>query len=439
MVGSVMLQLPPQGPRGRLSTTIAVAREPFAATRRWRDQFGPTYMASVMSGRYFVTGDPEVVRDVFRANPAELYPGGVEALGPLTGPRSLFMLDPGEHGAERKILAPPFGGHRMRAYVETMQQATERQLTSLRVGERLAAIDLSRRISAEVIVRAVFGVQDPARVARYLGTITRWIDLWKPLFILFPSTQRELFGVSPWARFVRAGAELDALLLEDIERRRRADHVGEDISSLLLQTRYENGEPLEAESIRSHLRALLLAGHETTMIAIAWVLHYVLRDAAMAERMQALADGPLEVAIADEWFEAVINEALRLYPIIMGVVRVLGEQSQLGPYVAPAGTQVWVSIATLHLDPSLFPEPERFEPERFLTRSYKPYEFAPFGGGHRRCLGAAFAMLETKVAIATLLRHVTFEHLGPHEPEVARRNLSMAPACGIRLRVVGKR
>lgn len=395
-------------------------------------------MTSVMSGRYFVTGDPNVVRDVFRADPAELYPGGVEALGPLTGPRSLFMLGPGEHSAERKILAPPFGAHRMRAYVDTMRDATERQLATLRAGDTCAAVDLTRRISAEVIVRAVFGVQDPQRIARYLDVITNWIDRWKPLFILFPSTQHQLFGLSPWARFVKAGNELDTLLLDEVARRREAPSAGEDILSLLLETRYDNGEPLTDESIRSHLRALLFAGHETTMIAMAWVLHYVLRDSTLRERVNSLVSKPLDVVIADEWFEALVNEALRLYPIIMGVVRVLGDQTRLGPYVVPAGLKVWVSIAMLHTDPELFPDPDRFDPDRFLRRSYKPYEFAPFGGGHRRCLGGAFAMLETKVAIATLLRRVEFQHVGPREPKLARRNLSMAPAGGIRLRVVRK-
>lgn len=426
--------LPPHGPRGRVSTTLAVAREPYAATRRWRDQYGPTYMTSVMSGRYFVTGEPEVVRDVFRADPGDLYPGGADALGPLTGLRSLFLLAPSEHGRERKLLAPPFNGSRMRAYTDTMRLAAERQLSALHVGATCNAVNVSRNISAEVIVRAVFGVQDDRRVKAYADTIVRWIDLWKPLFILFPASQREFFGLSPWSRFVRAGEELDRLLRHDIAER-RVNPQGEDILSLLLQTRYDDGQPLSDESVLSHLRTLLFAGHETTMIAMAWVLHYVLRDAQLYARMRALVTQDLDAIVADEWFEAVINESLRLYPIILGIMRVLGSQTQLGRYVVPAGTNVWVSIAMLHSDPELYPDPDCWNPDRFLWRSFKPNEFAPFGGGHRRCLGAAFAMLETKVAIATLLRHVEFEHIGSKSPGTVRRNLSMAPLGGITLRV----
>lgn len=430
-----MLKLPPQGPRGRLKTTLAVARKPYAATRRWRAEFGPTYMTSVMSGRYLVTGEPSVVRDVFRADPMQLLPEGEEAMGPLTGPKSLFLLEPEDHGRERKVVSPPFTGARMRAYTEVMRDAAERQVAALRVGDTFRALDVTRSISAEVIVRAVFGVQDEQRVALYREHIVRWVNAWKPLFILFPATQHQLWGMSPWARFVKAGEALDRLLLNDIHQRRAEQRLHDDVLSLLLDARYDDGSELSDESIRSHLRSLLFAGHETTMIAMAWVLHYVLRDAELESRMSALVTRSMEEIVQDPWFEAVINEALRLYPIILGIVRGLGAHTQLGQYVAPAGTKVWVSIAMLHSDPEVFPEPDKFRPERFLERTFKPYEFAPFGGGHRRCLGAAFAMLETKVAVATLLKHRVLEHVGPLEPGTVRRNLSMAPAGGIRLKV----
>jgi cytochrome P450 family 110 len=432
---SSMLKLPPQGPRGRLRTTIAVTREPYAATRRWRAQFGSTYMTSVMSGRYLVTGDPAVVRDVFRADPKSLYPEGEEALKPLTGPRSLFLLESEEHAKERKVISPPFIGARMRAYTELMCNAAERQVAALKVGDTFPALEITRSISAEVIVRAVFGVQNEERVRLYREHIVRWVNAWKPLFILFPAMQRKFLGISPWARFVAAGEALDALLLQEIDARRAATVRNDDVLSLLLDTRYEDGSALSDDSIRCHLRALLFAGHETTMIAMAWVLHYVLRDAQLKDRMFALVVRPMDEIVQDPWFEAVINEALRLYPIILGVVRGLGASTQLGPYTVPAGTKVWVSIAMLHLDPQLYPEPEQFRPERFLETSFKPHEFAPFGGGHRRCLGAAFAMLETKVAVATLLKRRNLVHAGPIEPGTVRRNLSMAPAGGICLKV----
>lgn len=392
-------------------------------------------MTSVMSGRYLVTGDPQVVRDVFRADPAKLFPEGEEALRPLTGPKSLFLLEPEDHSRERKVVSPSFMGARMRAYTEVMREATERQVASLRLGEEFRALDVTRRISAEVIVRAVFGIHDPKRVAIYRDHIVEWVNAWKPMFILFPGTQRKLWGMSPWSRFVRAGDALDRLLMQDIYARRAENVRADDILSLLLEARYDDGRPLSDDSIRCHLRSLLFAGHETTMIAMAWVLHYVLRDKALEARLLELIERPLDEVVQDAWFEAVVNEALRLYPIILGVVRGLGSHTQLGPYVAPAGTKVWVSIAMLHLDPDVFPEPNAFRPERFLERSFKPHEFAPFGGGHRRCLGASFALLETKVAVATLLKHRGLQHVGPREPGTVRRNLSMAPADGIRLRV----
>jgi cytochrome P450 family 110 len=430
-----MKELPPWGPRGVLKTTLSVAREPYAATMRWREQYGRTFLTRVASGHYFVTGEPAVVRDVFRSDPSVLKPAGTQSIGPLTGPRSLFVLAPREHSRERKLLAPPFHGGRMRAYAETMRDATERCIARWRVGQDLVALREARRISAEVIVRAVFGVRDPERVETYLRQIAAWVDSWKPAFILVPLLQRELFGLSPWARFVARGRALDALIAEEIAARRASGERGDDILSLLLETTYDDGEPLTDDSLSSHLRTLLFAGHETTMIGMAWVLHYVLRDASLLERTLAVLERPFDEVLNDPWLDAVVHEALRIYPIILGVVRELDEDLELGPYRAPAGTNVWVSIAMLHSDPELYPEPLAYRPERFLARMPKPYEYAPFGGGHRRCLGAAFAELETKIAVATLLGRTVLEHRGAAEPGTVRRNLSMAPAGGVPLRV----
>lgn len=434
---AAMLRLPPYGPRGRLRTTIAVAREPYAASQRWRDEFGPTYMMSVMSGRYLVTGEPEVVRDVFRANPAELYPAHSDTLGPLVGPRSLFVLEPSEHDAERRLIAPSLG-RGAQAYTDTVREVAMRHLEALHVGDTCLAGELSRQLSAEVIARAVFGARDELRVQAYRAVIARWLDAWRAFFIWMPSTQHDLFGLSPWAKFVKAGTRLNAMLTEDIAARRGAPERFDDILGLLLATRDADGKPLSDEVVCGHLRSLLFAGHETTTRAMTWVLHHVVSVPRLYDRMRTLVVGRLESVLADEWFDAVVNEALRLYPVVTGAVRVMGEQSQLGPFMVPAGTKVLVSLATLHTDPKLYPDPEQFQPERFLSRKYEPYEFAPFGGGNRRCLGATLATLETKAAIATLLRYVQFEHQGPRGPNPSARVLPTTSVNQIRLRVVGK-
>ncbi len=432
--GPCMGSTPPQGPRGRFFTTLATARDPYGSTERWRAEFGRTFRSHVMTGEYVVTGEPEVVRDVFRTDPGFLLPTG-EVLEPLLGTRSLFSLDPAEHARERKLLMPPFHGSRMRAYAGTVRATAERRSSGWTPGTTVRALDECRSISAEVIVRAVFGVQDEERVGRYLALIARWVNAWKPVFILFPFTQKKLFGLSPWARFVAAGAELDQMLEEDITERRTSGERGEDILSLLLDSTYEDGSPLTNTSIRSHLRTLLFGGHETTMIAIAWTLHFLHADPAALERTRAVIDAPLEQLMQDEWLDAVVQEAVRPRPIILGITRELGEAATLGGYDVPAGSRLFISIAMLHTDPELYPEPHRFRPERFLEKKPKPWEYLPFGGGHRRCLGAAFAQFEAKIVVATFLSLMRFELVGPKSLATVRRNLSMAPASGVPLRV----
>jgi cytochrome P450 len=206
--------------------------------------------------------------------------------------------------------------------------------------------------------------------------------------------------------------------------------------SLLLDSTYEDGSPLDDQRIRSHLRTLLFAGHETTMIAIAWVMHHLHTDEQALERTRAeIAACGGDVA-NNKWLEAVVNEALRPKPLIIGVARQLTEAMQLGGYDVPADARVYVAVAMLNSDPELYPDPYAFRPERFLDRSPKPWEFAPFGGGARRCLGAAFAMLEAKVVVATLLSQWRFERIGPAVAETSRRNISMGPKAGVPMKIV---
>jgi cytochrome P450 len=207
------------------------------------------------------------------------------------------------------------------------------------------------------------------------------------------------------------------------------------VLSLLLDSRYCDGASLDDEAIRSHLRSLLFAGHETTMIAIAWVMHYLHCNPGALERTRAELDADAALA-HNTWLDAVVSESLRVKPIILGMVRKLSQPMQLGDYDAPAGVMLNLSTVMLHSDPGVYPQPNVFRPERFIEAKFKPWEYMPFGGGHRRCVGAAFAQFETKVVVATLLRHLRFEHVGAAEPRVVRRNLSMAPAGGVPLKAL---
>lgn len=425
----------PAGPAGRLKTTRAIALRPYEVTPLWREQFGRTFTTEVMTGKYLVTGDPNMVRDVFGADPRLMLPAGSHALAPLMGDQSLFLLEPEQHARERKILMPPFHGSRMRAYEDTIRETMWRRSSDWAVGCTVRILEQARHVSAEVIVRAVFGIQQRERVEQYLKVIAHWVDTWKPMFILVPFTQKKLLGLSPWARFLRAGEALDRMLYEDIAKRRQSGARGDDILSLLLDSKYDDTTQMSDERIRAHLRSLLFAGHETTMIAIAWVLHYLHTDEKVLERTRAELCQPSTELATNPWLDAVVQEALRPKPLIIGVVRQPAEDMELGGYDVPAKTLIYVSIAMLNSDPELYPDPHAYRPERFLEKKPKPWEYAPFGGGARRCLGAAFAMLECKAVVAALLSRFRFERVGPADAATTRRNISMAPREGVPLKI----
>lgn len=430
----------PVGPQARIPTTWQMLRNVYGATYDWREQYGPTYTARVLTGDFVVTGEPELVREALRIDTMRFGTHGEVALEPMVGDRQIFSMKGAEHRRERKLLMPPFHGERMRAYAALMAEAADRQSASWEPGQTVHLLDYARAVTGEVITRAVFGVHDPARIDRYLDAIGAWVDGWKPLFILVPALRWELGGLSPWARFVAARTALETLLDEEIAARRASGERGEDILSLLLDARYDDDQPMDDRTIRDELRTLLFAGHETTMIAIGWAFHFLHRNPAALERTLAVADGdPSDLARAP-WLDAVVKESMRIHPIIPAIFRNCLEPTQLGPYALDAGTRICISIVMLHSHPETFPNHQVWRPERFEERSFKPWEYMPFGGGHRRCIGAAMAEYEARIVVArTLARHRFAPVDDPAPAKVARRNVSLAPVDRVPLRYLGPR
>jgi cytochrome P450 len=431
----------PAGPRGRVTNTLAMLREPYEATYRWREQFGPTYTTRVLTGDFVVTGDPELVRQLLRTPADSFAVHGANTLEPMVGSHSIFSLHGAPHARERKLLMPPFHGERMRAYAEVMTDVAARQAASWQPGQEVRLLDVARTITSEVIVRAVFGVSDADRVQRYLEVIGAWVDAWRPAFILIPALRWELGGLSPWARFVRARAVLNEMLEQQIATRRQTGERGEDILSMMLDARYEDGTEMSDEGIRDELRALLIAGHETTMIAIAWAFHFLHRDAGALERTVATATSIGDAAAMgkDPWLTAVTREAMRIHPIIPAFFRRIAAPVQLGPHALEPGQTVCVSIVMLHSHEGVWPDPFTFRAERFEDRTFKAWEFLPFGGGHRRCIGAAMAEYEARVVLGTILREHRFGTRPAGPVPIARRNLSMAPVDHVPLTYLGRR
>jgi cytochrome P450 len=428
-----------------LLTTYRVATDPLASMASLRDRYGDPFLAPMANGPVVITAEPELIKELFSNRDPELF--GVfatEALQAFVGDHSILLLTGEPHRHERKLVTPPFHGERMRAYAEVMADATRQAFAQLREGEEFRAIEHGTTLSLEVIVRAVFGVDQRALISAHEQALRAMLGAANPAFMFSKATHVAPFGLGPWAKFKRLSAEVDRLLLEQMQRVRGHTQGREDILSLLLDARDEDGQPLSDDHIRSELRTLLIAGHETTAITLAWTLYTIHRHPEVRTRLLAELDalGPdadPEAIAKLPYLSAVIDETLRLYPVVEVVFRTLRKPWQFGGYELPAGMTIAPAISLVHQRPDLYPEPQRFKPERFLDAKPKPHEYLPFGGGHRRCIGAAFSHFESRIAIGTLLREFEFELLEPGEPVVARRSVTLGPKSGIRMRLLRRR
>jgi cytochrome P450 len=435
----------PPGPRSTLLTTYRVATQPLEAMMAMRERYGDPFLAPMANGPVVLTAEPELIKEIFANRDPELF--GVfanEAMHAFLGERSLLLLAGEQHRRERKLLTPPFHGERMRAYAEVMADTTREAFAGLREGQEFRALDHGTKLSLEVIVRAVFGVEERALIEAHEHALRATLDAAKPAFMFSKATQVAPFGLGPWAKYKRRSGEVDRLLYEQIERVRGRTHGREDILSLMLDARYDDGQPMSDAHIRDELRTLLIAGHETTAISLAWALYDIHRNPEVRTRLLAELDalGPdadPEAIAKLPYLGAVIDETLRLHPVVEVVFRVLRKPWKLAGYELPVGFTVSPAINLVHRRPDIYPEPERYKPERFLDAKPKPHEYLPFGGGNRRCIGAAFSHFESRIAIGTLLRELELELLETDEPAVERRSVTLGPKSGIRMRLVRRR
>jgi cytochrome P450 len=384
-----------------------------------------------------ITDDPATIKQVFTSDPTKLLAGvGNEPLRPFLGPRSVLTLDEPEHMRQRKLLLPPFHGDRMKLYTETIASAADRELARWPVGEPFAVQQSMQAITLEVIMRAVFGVRDDReRLAEIADPLRRLLDSMadtRRLFALQLGNSNRNGALSPWRHFRKTLLHpADDALYEEIRVHRADAAVAErdDILSLLLSARDEDGEGLTDSELRDELMTLLLAGHETTATALSWTLERLTRHPDVLARVTEEA----RAGDGGEYLDAVIKEALRLRPVVPAVARYLTEPTELGGRVLPAGVHITPSIYLTHRNPAIYPEPERFRPERFLERPAGTYEWIPFGGGTRRCLGASFALLEMRIVLGEVLRRFDLRTTTSPGERIARRAITFSPRRGGRI------
>ncbi|HVK63152.1 MAG TPA: cytochrome P450 [Polyangium sp.] len=426
----------PKGPTNNLLVNIQGIMDPIGFTLRMRERYGDPMSLPKMNGKPgLATGSVEGLRSVFAVPPEALDQMLGENFAALFGESSLFVLSGARHMAMRKLLMPPFHGQRMRLYGKQICDLTLQHSRDLRPGQELVAQDLMHKISLQTIIHIVFGVTAPAEVARLeklLEALRKSFSLGLTITLVIPWLRREFGGFGPWARRQRAAGDLRSFLDPELVRRRADAAERTDILSLLLQARQEDGTALNDQQIFEQLHTLLFAGYSTTAGALSWALYFLGHAPAVLRRLQdeltALGADPEPEALAKApYLEAVCNETLRLRPPFPGVGRKLNAPMQIAGYELPAGAGVFAQIIWAHHDPAVFPESEVFRPERFLERTYSPFEFLPFGGGNRRCIGAAFALYEMKMILGTLLRRYSFELVSKKPVRVGLQGLPGSP------------
>ena len=430
--------LPPRPDLSRFMMSVGFMLTPTRFLDACHERCGDYFTLRPAADRTLVvTVDPAAVKQVFTGDPNLLHAGeGNVVLAPILGSGSTLLLDGAEHLRHRRLLLPPFHGERMRKYGDVMAEVAERHIAAWPRHRRFSVLPSMQAITLEVIMRAVFGVDDRDRRERLGEPLRRLLDMVgnRRRVLLLALTLNRNGPRSPWARFAAARAEADALLYEEIAARRtdprQAD--GEDVLSLLLAARDEDGQPLTDSELRDELMTLLVAGHETTATALAWALERLVRHPDVLDRLvEEQRSG------GEELLEAVIKETLRLRPVVPAIARKLQAPMEIGGWHLPAGVHVAPSIYLLHRRPDLYPDPLAFRPERFLGDDPPgTYEWIPFGGGVRRCLGASFALFEMKVVLQSVLRAVRPRPVVRRSPEgVTRRAITFAPSRGGRISI----
>jgi len=367
---------------------------------------------------------------------------------PLLGNHSVVTLSGASHQRRRQLLMPPFHGERMRTYGELITEITEDVMGRWQPGQPFKVRASTQTITLRVMLRSVFGLEEGPRYRQLEQILAELIEgSSSPLsaaMLYFPALQRDLGPLTPWSQVLQRQRRVDELLYAEIrERRLRPDPSRTDILSLLMAARDEAGAGLGDVELRDELMTLLVAGHETTATALAWALYWIHRQPAVRKTLLQELDGighDPSAVLRLPYLNAVCAETLRIYPVgLLTFPRLVKEPVSLLGYDLEPGTILAGSIYLTHRRLDLYPEPDQFRPERFLERQFSPYEYLPFGGGSRRCIGLAFAQLEMKVVLAQILSRLELALANQRPVRPVRRGLVTGPAGGVRMVVTGQR
>ncbi|MDQ3958860.1 MAG: cytochrome P450 [Pseudomonadota bacterium] len=429
---------PPPGPRFTVLQTLEYARDPFGTLQKYTGRYGDPFTLRLLTGPIVFTGIPEGIREIFTAHPNTFESNAAPFLEPLVGEHSLTLLDGAAHKRERALLMPPFHGTRMKTYGQLIQTTAIRRAAAWKPGQSFVMQESTQAISLEVILQAIFGIRHEERIRLFMGIVPAYFQAFTSLLVYFPPLRQGFGGIGPWSRFKKVAARFEQLLFGEIAARRREPGDRDDLLSLLLSARYEDGSAMTDQALCDELKTLLIASHETTAISLAWAFYWIHRQPevyqCLQEELSVLDRLPHPDDLAQlPYLSAVCDEALRLYPVVAAVIRKLRHPLTLRGYALPAGATLGAAIALPHFDPALYPDPMRFRPERFLERKYTPFEYLPFGGGARRCVGAAFAVYEMKIVLGSILAQHRLALAEDTPAKPVPRTFTIGPERGVKM------
>jgi cytochrome P450 len=425
-VHSASRGLPPGPPLPAQLQTAIWSRQARRLLFACRRRYGETFTIRIVhEGTWVMLSDPDDVKQVFTGDPRVFHAGeGNQILEPVLGPNSVLVLDEKAHISQRRLLLPPFHGERMQGYRETMAAIAAREIESWPTGVPYGLRPRMQAITLDIILSTVFGVGEGERTAELRDALRRFLDLTTNPRILMPVLLLGPRRATRMSWFRRRIEAVDRLIHREIAERRRSEDLAErdDILSLLVAARHEDGSPMTDAEMRDELLTLLVAGHETTATALSWAVERLARNPAQLGRLREEVE-----AGESTYLTATIQETLRLRPVVSIVLRRLTEPVEIGGYEIPAGTSVAPCIYLVHANPDVYPDPGRFLPERFIERPPGTYTWIPFGGGVRRCLGASFAQFEMAVVLEELVRRHRIRPSRPRPERVFRRAITETP------------
>jgi cytochrome P450 len=445
----------PDGPRTpSLLQTIQLIAQPTQFLESCRERYGDPFTVRVLglnSPPVVFFSDPQAIQEIFMLPSSKLdFRKATHVFEPLMGEQSIVLQEGRSHQRQRQLMVPPFHGDRMRSYGQLICEITQQAMAEWTTGSSFSIHKVMPEITLRIILRVVFGLNPGPRYQQLEKRLTSLLeDITTPLYsslFFFPPLQQDFGAWSPWGAFVRRRAAIDALIYAEItERRLQADTSRTDILSLLLSARDVDGQPMSDVELRDQLVSLLLLGYETTAAVLAWAFYWIHSSPAVLQNLQSELDSlgseaEPEAIAKLPYLTAVCSETLRINPIaLICTPRRTLEPLQLAGYHFDVGTILIPCIYLAHRRSEVFPDPTRFNPERFLKQKFSPYEYLPFGGGDRGCIGMAFSMFEMKLVLATILSGLQLDLTDQRPVRPIRRGITIVPSGGVPVVVKSKR